>query len=156
MGGISDGEFLRPWIGPAFSWSNNQIASIEFNRVEGEPRANAALVNFSGDQPEAAELFWQFVAVQPGRQYRLSFMSRRLGFSTETGVQAQVIAPRHTNLLTVRAPLAQSWQTAAGVFTVPAGVYVVHLAFQYVRPAGEVRLHDRVAIARPALRPLEH
>jgi hypothetical protein len=146
-GRITDGEFARPLIGPAFSWGDSRAVPIEIEPIlQATLHGNVAVLRFSGDQPESCELLAQLVPVEPGRRYRISYASRKLSYGVETGVQVQVIAANKA-LATVPAALTHEWQSVEGEFSVPLGIYVVDVSLQYVRPAGEVRLRDTVAVA---------
>lgn len=154
-GAVNDGQFQHGWLGPAFGWvkAGPVYASVEPG-MGPAGKSSAMRLDFTGYQPENTPLVRQFVPVRPGARYAISFLSRRLGQGSQTGVQLVIAASPRQVLLRLPAELATAWGQNTGGFRVPDGCALVQLSFDYARPLGQVRLRNAVLLADVRLQPL--
>lgn len=152
-GTVADGQFRRAWVGPAFSWRSTRVLPMQAE--SGLPRqGNAVRIPFDGYQPDDAVLLREFVPVQPGVTYSVSYRSRRQLSGSETGLELRILAGPGRKLAVVPATLDQSWSLNSATITVPEHLHILELAFAYSRPNGQVRMHDTALIADVSLEQL--
>lgn len=147
VGGAADGAFQHAWVGPAFSWQSTRALPLQARQPSG------VTLPFDGYQPDQAVLLDEFVPVAPATTYSLSYESRRMVAGQETGLRLVVSTAPDRVLATIPARLDRAWSLDTATFTVPAGIHVLLLAFEYARPNGQVRLHNPVLVAHLALQP---
>lgn len=152
-GQIQDGNFLRPWFLSGFSWAPTAPSGIVLtpSPSRGGPNNDGMVsVVFSGNQPEHASLFHQYVLVQPGRRYELRFLTRGSGASSPSGITA-VISDGKNNLDVIPVIIDRDWHENTGNFTVPPGKTIIYLGFQYDRPNGQTRMQGKAAFAEVSM-----
>lgn len=153
VGGVSDGQFQHAWRGPAFSWHSTGVLPLQTQQGIA-PHGNAVWIPFNGYEPDEAVLLNEFVPVEPGTTYSISYQSRRQAVADQTGLRLVVLAAPDEPLAKLPARLGMAWALNAETFTVPAGIHILQLAFDFVRPNGQVRMHDPVLIADVLLQPI--
>ncbi|MGH9525179.1 MAG: hypothetical protein ACRD2F_00775, partial [Terriglobales bacterium] len=131
---------------PALSWAMH--GQVFTTREAGiAPAGTAVRFNFDGYEPQQTGLLLQYVAVQPGARYEVSFWSRRQGRGAETGVELRIRTSPSDTLLRLPARLGRRWRVNRAIFRVPRSTPLVCLWFDYHRPEGQVRLHNAVLLA---------
>lgn len=144
-GAVSDGDFRRQWVGPSFAWV--QTGPVFMSLDPGvAPEGNAVRIDFDGYEPEATGLLRQYVSVQPGAAYEVSYWTRRQGEGSQTGVDLRVLTPAQV-LLQLQARLGEQWAVSRATFQVPRSSHLIALFFGYHRPMGQVRLSNPVLLA---------
>lgn len=152
-GTVADGQFRHAWVGPAFSWQSTHVLPLQAESGPAQ-QGNAVRIPFNGYQPDEAVLLREFVPVQPGATYSVSYRSRRQLAGSETGLELQILPGPDRQLAVVPAILSQSWSLNSATLTVPQGAHLLELAFAFSRPNGQVRMHDRASIADVSLEQL--
>jgi hypothetical protein len=153
VGAVGDGDFGRPWVGPAFAWAKD--GPVYLSREGGiAPSGGAVRVGFDGYEPQGTGLFFQYVAVRSGAEYEVSYLARREGEGSQTGVALWVKAAPATVILRLPARLGRHWRANRAAFRVPRGTHLIALSFEYHRPMGQVRLRNPVLLARVRLGPI--
>ena len=100
-------------------------------------------ISLSGKQAEACDLLLEYVALTPGRRYRLHWDARTVDLASPSGIEWAVGN-------TIRAvESAEAWRDGSAVFTAPAGLVPVKL--RYRRPAGQPRAEGAVEIRNVSL-----
>ncbi len=120
---------------PAFDWRPQQPEGI--NVV---PAAPTVRVSFSGKQPEVADLLWQFVAVGPGRTYRLKGQYRTREIKQATNVRW--LLANQSGQVAGQSPSFTSregWTDFEWEFEAPSGPGAWRLVLQQARQPGTTR-----------------
>lgn len=150
-GTVGDGRFERPWIGPAFAWY--RAGPVYLSREPGAAPVGAALrIGFDGYQPDNTSLIGQMIAVWPGAEYELSYLSRRGGQGGNSGLVLVVRSAPGLAITRIPARLGPRWRTSEGGFVVPRSCHLVQLVFRFHRPKGQVRMRSAALVADVQLR----
>jgi hypothetical protein len=129
-------------LGHGFAWR-----IVEHRGISLHLRSGLITVEFSGNQPENAEIVWRWIPVKPGQRGALHFEYQTSGISAASGLAWQVLAGRNAPLLVSSPSLSNSaWAEAQLPFEVPPGVHVVLLRLMYTRPSGSVRIEGTLAV----------
>ena len=88
---LTNGSFANPLL------SRDRAAAFDWRLIQPEgvnvvPTPPSARISFSGKQPEATELLWQFVAMVPGRRYRLTGEYRTAEMRQDTNVRWKLLS----------------------------------------------------------------
>ena len=146
VGAVSDGRFERAWIGPSFAWY--PAGPVYLSRETGAAPAGAAVrIGFGGYQPDDTDLLGQLVAVQPGGEYTVSFLSRRVGRGRNSGLALVVRSKPGVAIVRIPARLGGSWRTDGAQFRVPWSCHLVQVMFRFRRPMGQVRMRGPALVA---------
>lgn len=129
---IANSDFATEPSGHGFDWRPSRAEGLAYVALPGSYR-----IQFSGKQPEAAELLRQFVALQRGKMYSLHWEARTQGFGSPSGVEWAVG--------TTRVPLE------AGAMTFKAEAAFSPITLAYHRPAGQARAEGSVEIRAVSL-----
>jgi len=109
--------------------------------------SGAVSVEFSGKEPESAEILWRWIPVKSGQRGTLRFEYQSPDFAPASGINWQLLAAGSI------APLASSpwlsnrlWTEVQLPFEVPAGVDLMRLRLNYARQPGSVRLQGSLTV----------
>lgn len=155
VGAVADGQFQHAWVGPAFSWQDTRVLPLQ-NVTGPSGEGNAVRLQFDGYQPDEAILFHEFIPVEQGATYSLSYKSRRVGDGPETGLRLLALDGLNRYLASIPARLSQDWSANSSPIRIPRGVTLVELAFSYARPTGQERLRDAALVADVQLKRISH
>ncbi len=145
-GAITDGRFGYPWIG-GLTWNPGQAQSLQRIRVGTGEEANRVVLAFDGSEPDHQQLFWQWVIVQPSQTYQVTFDVRGDQVRRASGLALSAMQGNGKRIWALPAQIGDSWQTMRGVFSVPANVHAILLAFTYDRPLGVPSARGQVLLS---------
>ncbi len=152
MGQLRDGGLRLPWLG-GLLW---QGSSSPVTMLPGtDDGGNAVQLRFSGDQPSHEILLTQWLALRPGRTYRLSFQTQgwnlhhpyglTIRFQGSAGVRGVNFTVAH---------LDSHWTSHAVDFLCPPRAFIYQLQIRYDRPLGRQLLRGSVSLEHFSLRTL--
>jgi hypothetical protein len=130
---VTNADFRRPALATAFDWHVEPPAGIRIAQVTGEWRAV-----FSGEEPEACVLAWQYVPLVPNRRYHIQIDAAPLEESSVEGIGWSLFDRADDGAWREWIPGRQP------EFSAPSAL--VRLALTYRRPYGSPRLAGSVAI----------
>lgn len=144
VGAITDSNFQFPDLG-GFAWQRDE-PTFRLLPASGASSGNIVDWLLPGDQPDHVPLMGQWMAISTGNAYRYTFASRLDSTAVGSGVHLTVTAPgpRPIVLASAEAALNGEWHENTGTFTVPAGIYIVRVEFDYDRPTGSPLLQGHV------------
>jgi tetratricopeptide (TPR) repeat protein len=123
-------------LGHGFAWHIGKSAG-----VTASIRPGVVSVEFSGREPENAEILWRWIPVKPRQRWLLRFEYQTSGISPQSGLSWQVLASQNSTPLGSSPSLSNpAWREGAIRFEVPPGVEVARLLLSYSRLPGEVRI----------------
>ncbi|HSU60075.1 MAG TPA: hypothetical protein VLI55_12235, partial [Bryobacteraceae bacterium] len=67
---LTNGDFSTPFYGHGFDWIRANAAGVE---VDQFPGTEGVRVAFAGEQAEQCVLLRQYILVEPGREYRMTW-----------------------------------------------------------------------------------
>jgi len=135
---LTNGDFSAPPLGRGFDWRLAPLEGVAAARAKSPP---AMRFSTSGRQPADCELMSQFLPLQAGQSYRLSYRYRTAGIAAGSGLGWQVAGASS-------APLAsQEWKEEAVEFAAPAGG-LARLALVYHRAPGTTRIEGTLWISQ--------
>lgn len=148
VGAVTDPGFRFSWRNSGFFW---RAAGADVRRVADSSDANLVEVHLDGFEPGYALLFWQWIAVQPGRRYALSYSIQGENLHNPEGVQVEICLPDGQILTAVPAVPGESWSTTQGLLRVPAGEHLLRLNLVYRRPPGVALMQGVVRLRAIAM-----
>jgi hypothetical protein len=129
-------------LGHGFSWHTTASQGVSVDR-----RSGLTSVEFSGHEPENADIAWRWIPVRPARRGMLSFDYQTSGILPASGLTWQVVAGTNSVPLVSSSSLSNpAWSAVHLPFAVPAGVTLVRLQLNYTRPSGNVRIEGSLAV----------
>ncbi len=141
---LINGGFTEDPRGHGFDWRPIESAGVQHARLAASPGHRVSL---SGKQAEACDLLLQYVALAPGRRYRLRWDARTVNLASPSGIEWAV----GTAAGIVES--SEAWRAGSAVFTAPTGLLPLRL--RYRRPAGQARAEGAVEIRNVALSDME-
>jgi tetratricopeptide (TPR) repeat protein len=137
---LANGGFTEEPRGHGFDWRPIESAGVRHASLAETPGHRVSL---SGKQAEACDLLLQYVALAPGRRYRLHWDARTVDLASPSGIEWAV------GNTTGAVESAKAWRDGSAVFTAPTGLLPVKL--RYRRPAGQPRAEGAVEIRNVSL-----
>ena len=137
---VTNADFRRPALATAFDWHIEPPPGIRIVQVTGEWRAT-----FSGDEPQACTLAWQYLPLLPKRRYRVRIDAAPLEESSTEGIGWSLFHRADDGVWREWIPGREP------EFSAPSAL--VRLALTYRRPYGSPRLAGTVAIRGIHLEP---
>lgn len=150
----ADGNFQEPFAGPTVGWAVAGPVTVAASPLAPGGAPGSLLIGFDGQEPQQTTIVQQYVPVEPGHNYELSFQSRSAGEAGQGGLALQALAPGWKALASAPAALSGEWTQNQTSLAVPNGVNVVLLRFFYKRPLGEVRLQAPVMVGAVRVAPI--
>lgn len=149
VGRIADPNFRSGWTSTGFGW---QVAS-QSAQLERDPGiGDMVRIHLDGFEPSYELLFWQWIVVQPGQSYQLSFDAYGQNLQNAQGLQAEVCTPDNRILATIPVALDSSWAPAAGAFQATRAGNLLRVNFVYRRPTGVALMQGDAWLRSVALR----
>ncbi len=129
-------------FGRGFAWRAGTFDGVEFAMQSG-----AMTLDFSGREPESAELLWRWVPAVPGRKSVVRFEYQTAGLPVVSGLAVQVLAGANERPLAASGWLSSSgWREESLPFAAPAEDRAVRLRLTYSRQPGEVRIEGSLSL----------
>jgi len=136
---LSNAAFLRDPLGQGFDWRIPLTEGVSVARGE---QPGMVRVAFAGKQPADCECLWQWLPVEPGRQYRLRFDHRTVHVAGSSGLRWRVEEAGSGTELAPGSPElgAETWTPAEAGFETQPGGRLVRLVLRYRRVQGTARI----------------
>ena len=148
-GHVTDGRLQFPWLG-GWTWTApNPALLVPLATSSG----TAITASFSGNQASHVLLLWQWLALDPGVCYRLSYQSRGSLLTHGRGIAVTAWDHRQTQVAAVPARLTRDWRSNVGYFRVASSQAMLQLRVGYDRPYGHQLLQGQIWIRNLHLRP---
>jgi tetratricopeptide (TPR) repeat protein len=129
-------------FGRGFAWRAGTLDGVEFGVQSG-----VMTLDFSGREPESAELLWRWVPAVPGRKSVVRFEYQTAGVPVVSGLAVQVLAGGNERPLAASGWLSSSaWKQESLPFKAPAENRAVRLRLAYSRQPGEVRIEGSLRV----------
>ncbi len=135
---ITNGDFLTEPSGHGFDWRPAYPPGIANLQIPGAHR-----IALSGKEPESCELLRQFVVLERGKSFSLTWEARTRGFGSPTGVKWSVGSANGG------VEPAEDWR--AGGLEFKAEVPLTPIKLEYQRPMGQARAEGWIEIRKVSL-----
>ena len=149
---LTNGEFQLPLLGHGFDWSAPPFAGVTFDQFLDLGQIH---FTFSGTQPETCPLLVQYLPLQPGRRYRLSWTADMQQIGPANGVTWRIdsfqngsAVPIPTGLI---GPDVTSGAEASWEFETPDSSRLFLITLEYSRPIGKIRMEGSLSLRDVAL-----
>lgn len=141
---LVNGSFTQSPTSVGFDWHLPNTVGISVSQESG---AGGLRVEFSGDQPESAEVLAQVLAVKPNRSYTFAFDYSTSGIAPNSGLTWKVVdLPRGSTIASTDG-LSSDKRTAGHMnFATPADCRFVQLALGYQRALGTTRIEGSLVL----------
>jgi tetratricopeptide (TPR) repeat protein len=128
-------------LGHGFAWHIGSIPGLT-----AALRPGLTMVDFSGREPENAEVLWRWIPVMPRQELLLRFEYQTSGISPDSGLVWQVLGGEDPQSLGSSPSLSNpAWTEGVVRFEVPAGVELLRLRLSYTRLPGEPRIEGSLS-----------
>jgi tetratricopeptide (TPR) repeat protein len=153
---LTNGNFQVLFWGHGFDWL---VPSVPGLVVDQFPALSNVRFTLSGTQPEACSLLQQWVPLEKGQHYRLTWVDDLDQIGRDNGITWQIYTvpngvPAPTGLtspdLTSVAGSPAAWD-----FQTPDSSDLFLLSLQYARPLGKVRIEGSLSLRSVALYPIQ-
>jgi tetratricopeptide (TPR) repeat protein len=146
--GPLDGAFRTAPTNSGFDW---RIAEADGIAVT-QDRPGLFLA-FSGEEPEAWEPLWQYVALTPGARYRMTYEYATDGIAENSGLRWRVVdLTAEPAVVATSDDLAHDgWTDGSVTFTTPETMRLARLDLSYRRAPGTSRIDGSVRLRRVSL-----
>lgn len=146
---LTNGDFRYPFFGHGFDWALVNANGVSFMQNPGE---GSLRFTFTGDEPEHAALLRQFIPLQPGGNYRLSWSAGADGISSPGGLHWHIYplgknAPQDLQSEDLLSSSSPQWNFSAGGDG-RAGI----LTLEYARPLGSTLAAGTVTLRSVSLK----
>jgi tetratricopeptide (TPR) repeat protein len=131
----TNGDFAAPPLSRGFDWRIPEVHGVRAARIESP---FAMRFSFSGKQPESCEILSQYLAVLPGRTYRMSFRCRTSGIPPESGLRWKICGAESPQLS------SEDWKEQELEFRTPPNAGPVRLTLGYQRAPGTTRIEGSI------------
>lgn len=147
---LTDGSFDADAAGGGFGWRLASVPGVSCGR-SAQPRS--LWLSFSGTQPDRCEPLSEYLALVPGRPYRLRFEYRTSDMAVQSGLQWQVQDMQSGARLASRSPWLSSpaWKNDEMLFTAPASSALARLVLAYQSVPGTPKIEGSVMISHMQL-----
>jgi tetratricopeptide (TPR) repeat protein len=135
---ITNGDFMTEPSGHGFDWRPAHPPGVADLQI---PRAHRIVL--SGKEPESCELLRQFVVLEKGKSYSLTWEARTRDFGARTGIKWSAGS---SNGVVER---AEDWRAGGLEFKAEAPVTPIKLEYQ--RPMGQARAEGWIEIRKISL-----
>jgi len=135
---ITNGDFMTEPSGHGFDWRPAHPPGVSDVQIPGMHR-----MVLSGKEPESCELLRQFVVLEKGKSYSLTWEARTKDFGAPTGIKWSAGS---ANGVIER---AEDWRAGGLVFKAEAPVMPIKLEYQ--RPMGHARAEGWIEIRKISL-----
>jgi tetratricopeptide (TPR) repeat protein len=146
--GPVNGGFATSPTNRGFDW---RLAAVE--GVTASQDTPGVRLSFSGQEPEACDPLWQFLMLEAGARYRMTFEYATSGVAERSGLRWRV-----EDLSGTPAVIAESddlahegWSDGSVEFTTPAGMLVGRVVLSYRRAPGTTRTEGVIHLRSIAL-----
>ena len=143
---LTDGSFSAEPAGGGFGWRLASEPGIACGR---NTSPGYLWLSLSGSQAAHCEPLSEYLALVPGKPYRLRFRYRTSDIPAESGLRWQVIDTRNGAALASRSAWLSSpaWKDDVILFTAPATSPLARLVFTYHAVPGTPRLEGSVLLS---------
>lgn len=148
---VTNELFNTPSFEHGFDWKFSHNQGVEIVQV---PEIAQLLLRLSGQQPERCRLIQQFVVLDPGRRYRLTWNLTSEGIAGDSGLHWRIVnpnsSPANSNLIspdlffTNRSPAVWDFQSLSNV-------RLCLLSLDYSRPFGTTRIEGLLSLHRVSM-----
>ena len=138
LGLITNGDFRIEPSGHGFDWRPAHPPGVTDLQVPGAHR-----IVLSGKEPESCELLRQFVVLEKGKSYSLTWEARTKDFGAPTGIKWS------TGSSNGAVERADDWRAGRVEFKADAPVTPIKLEYQ--RPMGQARAEGWIEIRKVSL-----
>jgi hypothetical protein len=149
---LTNGEFQLPLLGHGFDWSAPPFAGVTFDQF---PDLGQIRFTFSGTQPETCPLLVQYLPLQPGRRYRLSWTADMEQIGPANGVTWRIDSFQNGSALPISTgligPDVTSGADASWEFKTPDSSRLFLITLEYSRPIGKIRMEGSLSLRDVAL-----
>jgi tetratricopeptide (TPR) repeat protein len=135
---ITNGDFITEASGHGFDWRPAHAPGVADLQVPGAHR-----IVLSGKEPESCELLRQFVVLEKGKSYSLTWEARTKDFGAPTGIKWS--AGSSSGVV----ERAEDWRT--GVLKFKAEAPPTPIKLEYQRPMGQARAEGWIEIRKVSL-----
>ncbi len=144
---LTNGDFRLTFYRHGFDWAPSDAEGVHIDQFPNEPSIDISL---SGDQAEHCELMHQYVAVEPGFLYKLTWNAEGQGIPAGSGVSWHLRpANRDVGVDLVSTDLLnkpQSWE-----FVAPPNINGFLLTLEFNRALGHVRPTGHITLRSVAM-----
>jgi tetratricopeptide (TPR) repeat protein len=151
---LTNAKFKAPFSNHGFDWSSVPAPGVSFDQISESQKIR---FTFSGTQPEWCRLLQQFVSLEPGRTYRMTWETESSDFVDQIGLTWKLY-PAGAGLdagsaLSSPDLIQKGANYGEWVFSVrnDAKLYLITLEFK--RPLGQVRAEGSLAIRDVSMAP---
>ena len=159
---IPDGDFMlrlnrRPLAWQACFTCGPYVTRSRINTAGAEPQGYAMRLDFNGGESGRITIAHQWLALSPGKTYRLGFWTRNSSSNSatkRTGVMVIILALQSGNAAWTEPysiSIHPSWQHAMLIFSTPTSPRMPKPNYQiqiiYQRPAGQMPFQGWIALA---------
>jgi tetratricopeptide (TPR) repeat protein len=147
---LTNGGFEVAPSSLGFDWRIVPWAGVSVVHV---PNPACLRITFSGAQPESCELLTQFVPVEPGGTYQLSYQYQTPGIRRETGIRWTVYDTASGAELAADPPQlsSETWERQVLHFSTPPNCRLARLVLVYRRAPATTRIEGPLWLRQIAL-----
>jgi tetratricopeptide (TPR) repeat protein len=147
---LTNGSFEVAPSSLGFDW---RIVPWEGVSVVHVPNPACLRITFSGAQPESCELLTQFLPVEAGRKYQLSYQYQTPGIRPETGIRWTVYDTASGAELAPDPPQlsSEAWERQVLHFSTPPNCRLARLVLVYRKAPATMRIEGPVWLRQIAL-----
>lgn len=156
---LTNGSFRNPLLGHGFDWALQPVHGVTADHFVELAKLS---FTFDGTQPEACRLLQQFVPLNGGQMYRLSWQAESVDLHDSSGLKWRVFAVMPEGGGAPVGPLTSPDLTSAGPpnglweFTVPPSWQAGLVTLEYERPLGQVRAEGSVSLREVSMTSMAH
>jgi hypothetical protein len=147
---LTNGGFEVAPSSQGFDW---RIVPWEGISVVHVPNPACLRISFSGTQPESCQLLTQFLPVEPGRTYQLSYQYRTPGIKPGTGLRWTVYDTASGAELAANPPQlsSETWERQVLHFSTTSKCRLARLVLVYRRAPATTRIEGPLWLRQIAL-----
>jgi tetratricopeptide (TPR) repeat protein len=146
--GPVNGGFATSPTNRGFDW---RLAAVE--GVTASHDRPVVRLSFSGAEPEACEPLWQYVMLEAGARYQMTFECATRGVAEGSGLRWRVedLSGKPTVIAESEDLAHGGWRDGSVRFTTPAGMLLGRIVLSYRRAPGTTRTEGSIRLRNIAL-----
>lgn len=146
---VTNGDFRHLFFGHGFDWAIQNVNGVSISERTDDGSVRIA---FSGDEPEKTPLLRQFIPLQPGTDYELSWHAEGEGIGSLSGLEWHLYLAGHGSVHPIASSDLLSSSSPEWDFHADAGENLGVLTLEYARPMGSTRATGSVTLRSVALK----
>ena len=126
-----------------FDW---RLAAVEGVTASQDPPG--VRLSFSGEEPEACEPLWQYVMLEAGARYKMTFEYAASGVAEGSGLRwcVEDVSGEPAVIAESEDLVHEGWREGSARFTTPAGMLLGRVVLSYRRAPGTTRVEGSIRL----------